>query len=76
MNKVFAAAAAFGLTATTAFAGGLSEPVVEAEPMMQPEVVVEESSGTSGGFVIPLMLLALIAAVASNSGGDADLSDG
>ena len=59
------------LTASTAFAGGMSEPVMEAEPMMQPEVVVEESSGTSGGFVIPLMLLALIAAIASNSGSDA-----
>jgi hypothetical protein len=37
-----------------------------AEPVMEPEVIVEETSGTSaGGIVVPLVVLALIAAVAA-----------
>lgn len=46
-----------------AFAGGM------AEPLMEPEVIVEESSASSGGIVVPLLLIAIIAAVASGSGG-------
>ena len=65
-------AAAITVLASPAVAGGMSEPVMEAEPMMEPEVVVEGSSGSSDGFVIPLMLLALLAAIASNSGSDTD----
>lgn len=60
-----AAAAALGLSmiSTPVLAGGM------AEPMMEPEVVVEESTGSSGGFVVPLILLALIVAIASSSDG-------
>ena len=58
--KKLALAAAVSLAASTAFAGGMAEPV------MEPEVVVEKSS-TSGGMVIPLLLLLVVAAaVASN----------
>ena len=57
-----AIAASIALAATQVNAGGL------AEPMMEPEVI-EESSATSGGFIIPLVLLAIIVAVASRSGG-------
>lgn len=53
-------AAIICLSGTTAFAGGL------AEPMMEPEVI-EESSASSGGFIVPLVLLAIIVAVASSS---------
>ncbi len=60
-NTILTIAAITGFTATTAFAGGL-EPV---EPMMEPEIVVEESTGSSGGIVLPLILLAVIAAVAA-----------
>lgn len=49
--------------AATAQAGGM------AEPMMEPEVIVEEASASSGGFVLPLILLAIIAAIASSDGG-------
>jgi hypothetical protein len=56
--KKLALAAALSLTATSVFAGG---PV---EPIMEPEVIVEET-GTSGGIVVPLVLLAVVAAVAA-----------
>lgn len=54
-------AAAFSAAATAGFAGNISEPV------MEPEVIVEEASGSSGGdIVVPLLVLLVIAAVASN----------
>ena len=58
--KKLALAAAISLAASTAFAGGMAEPV------MEPEVVVEKSS-TSGGVLVPLLLLLVVAAaLASN----------
>lgn len=62
-------AAAFALSATltatgVAHAGGLAEPILEAE------VIAEETSDSSG-FVIPLILLAIIAAVLIGDGGGA-----
>lgn len=58
----FAMIAAFAtiLSVGTANAGGMSEPV------MEPEIVVEESTGSSGGIVVPLLLLAVLVAVAKN----------
>jgi hypothetical protein len=60
--KKFALAVAFGVSASTAFAGNMSEPVME----MAPVVVMEEAAASSGGLIIPLILLALIAAAISN----------
>jgi len=61
MRKTLTSIAAITcISGTTAFAGGL------AEPMMEPEVI-EESSASSGGFIVPLVLLAVIVAVASSS---------
>ena len=60
MKFGIALAAALFCTASLTHAGGMSEP------MMEP-VVVETQSGSSGGFVIPLLLLAVIAAIASSS---------
>lgn len=59
-----AAALAIGLTFATApaHAGG------SAEPLMEPEVISAEAA-TSGGFVLPLMILVLLAAIASSGGG-------
>ncbi|AJE44962.1 hypothetical protein [Celeribacter indicus] len=54
--KKFAAAAVFALAGSAAFAGGYSEPVIEAP------VVVEETSSSSAGYVVPLLVLALVAA--------------
>jgi hypothetical protein len=61
MKKLVLAAALTG-AASTAFAGGMAEPI------MEPEIIVEETAGTTaGGIIVPLILLALIAAVAANN---------
>jgi hypothetical protein len=58
--KKFALAAAFAGAASTAFAGNMSEPVME----MAPVVVMEETAGSSSsaGLIVPLIILALVAA--------------
>lgn len=63
LTKILALAA-FGTALATApvHAGGV------AEPLMEPEVIAEETSN-SGGFIIPLLLLAAIVAIASSNGG-------
>lgn len=59
--KKLALAAALSVTASTAFAGGMAEPVIE------PEVVVKEtSSSSSAGILVPVLLLLLVAAAASS----------
>ncbi|MEL6914322.1 MAG: hypothetical protein AAFP13_07450 [Pseudomonadota bacterium] len=58
MKKLVLAAALTGF-ASFASAGGMSEP------MMEPEIVietVEETGGSSNALIIPLILIALIAA--------------
>ena len=63
MKKTVAIAAIGAALATTpANAGGL------AEPLMEPEVI-EEQTAETGGFIIPLILLALIIAISSGGGG-------
>ena len=58
MKKLVLAAAFAGMASST-FAGAPADPIVE------PEVIVEETRASSGGIVLPLILLAvLIAAVA------------
>jgi hypothetical protein len=57
--KKFALATAFALTATTAFAGGLDDPIIE-EP-----VIIEETSSSAGGILVPLLFLVFAAAAAS-----------
>ncbi|SDX30133.1 hypothetical protein [Roseicitreum antarcticum] len=56
--KKFALAAAFSLAATSAFAGNYAEPVIE------PEVIVEDTSSSAGGIIVPILLLVLVAAAA------------
>jgi len=59
--KKIALAAALTLSATTAFAGGMAEPVTE------PAVVEAKSASSSaGGIIVPLLVLLLVAAAASN----------
>ncbi len=58
--KKFALAAALAVaTSTTAFAGTIEEPIVE------PIVIEEDTGGTGGAWVIPVILLLVIAAVAA-----------
>lgn len=60
MKKLVLAAALAG-AASTASAGNIQAPVVEAP------VIVEETQGSSSGIILPLVLLVLVAAaVASN----------
>jgi len=62
MRRVLLASTASFALASAAWAGGMAEPVMEPEP-----VVEEASNNTSGGWLVPLLLLVLIAAaVASN----------
>ena len=58
--KKLVLAAAFTAAASTAFAGNLSEPVVEAP------VIVEQATGTSQGIILPLILLLLVAAAVAS----------
>ncbi|GFE64465.1 hypothetical protein [Litoreibacter roseus] len=57
--KKIALATAFTLAASTAFAGGFDDPVVE------PVVVEEEATTSAGGILIPLLFVALVALAAS-----------
>ena len=59
--KKFALAAALSVAATSVFAGGLAEPV------MEPEVVEAATSSSAGGFIVPLLLLIVIVAAASSN---------
>lgn len=62
--KKFALAAVLTGAASTAFAGGMSEPVMEMEPV----VVVEDttSRSSSSGLLIPLLIVAALVAVAAD----------
>ena len=62
MKKLVLAAALAG-TASIATAGSMSAPIIEPEVVI--ETVEETSSGTSGGIILPLIIIALIAAAAS-----------
>lgn len=56
--KKIALAAALSLAATSAFAGGLAQPVVEPE-------IVQAATSSSSGVLVPLLLLVIIAAAAA-----------
>jgi hypothetical protein len=59
--KKIALAAALSLAASSAFAGGMVEPVMEA-----PMVEAKAASSSAGGIIVPLLVLLLVAAAASN----------
>ena len=60
--KKLVIASAFVAAASTASAGSMADPVIEAP------VIVEETAGSSGGMIIPLLLfVALAIAVGSSS---------
>jgi hypothetical protein len=54
--KKLALAAALSVVATGAFAGGMVQPVIE------PVVIVEDTSSSAGGILVPVLALILIAA--------------
>ncbi len=53
--KKLVLAAALTAAASTAYAGNITEPVVEAP------VIVEETGGSSQGIILPLVLLLIVA---------------
>ncbi len=57
--KKFALVTAFTLGASTAFAGNLSDPIIE-EP-----VIIAETSSSAGDILVPLLFIVFAAAVAS-----------
>lgn len=58
-NTAIAIATAAAMS-TAAYAGSMDAPV------MEPEIIVEETTaGTGGGWVVPVLLLAVVAAIAS-----------
>jgi len=62
MKKLATIALALGLSASTAFAGGYTAPVVESTP-----VVPAASSSSNAGILIPALLLVGIAVAASSN---------
>jgi hypothetical protein len=58
--KKLALAAVVSIAATSAFAGGMEEPIVE-----MPVVVEEDAATTGTGWVVPLLVIAVLAAAAS-----------
>lgn len=58
--KKLALAAALSVAATTAFSGNLEEPVVE------PVIVEEDTAGTGAGWIVLVLLAALIAVAAAS----------
>ena len=60
--KKFALAAAFGVAASTSFAGNVEAPV------MEPVIILEEAASSSDdGLILPLIILILVAAAAAGS---------
>lgn len=55
--------AAVALLSSSAFAGGVPEPV------MTPDVIATKTSSSSGGVIVPLLLLLVVVAAVANSGG-------
>jgi FtsH-binding integral membrane protein len=64
--KKIALAAALSLATTSAFAGGMAEPV------MEPEVVAAKTSSSAGGIIVPLLLLLVVAAAIAGSNGGSE----
>lgn len=59
--KKLALAAVFAGAASTAFAGGYKGGKW-AEPIIEPEIIIEDTHKSAAGIVVPLMLLVLVAA--------------
>ncbi|MGB0660520.1 MAG: hypothetical protein ACPGNV_10100 [Mangrovicoccus sp.] len=58
--KKIALAATLAFAAATATAGTLEEPIVE------PVIIEEDTGGTGAGWVVPALLVLLIAGIAAN----------
>jgi hypothetical protein len=59
--KKLALAALFATAGTAAMAGALGAPIVE--PVIQPEIIVEQTRAMGAGIIIPILLLVAAAVV-------------
>ena len=73
MLKTLLTASALALTASTAFAGGMAEPVT----VMPVEIVedVTESRSSSAGLLIPLIVIAALVAISQSSSDSSETAD-
>ena len=62
--KKIALAAALSVAASTAFAGGMATPIMEAPVVVAPAA---PTSSSNGGLLIPILLLLVLAAAAANA---------
>ncbi len=62
--KKIALAAALSMAATSSFAGSMGGKY--AEPVIEPEIIVEDTRGTAAGIVVPILLLVALAAVVAS----------
>ncbi|MCV2864444.1 hypothetical protein [Defluviimonas sp. WL0075] len=60
--RVFGMVSALILASGPVLAGGMAEPIMEQEP------VIEQASSSRAGIIIPLLLLLFVAAAASSGG--------
>jgi len=61
MKKIALAAVVASLIGSSAFAGNIIEPIIE------PQVIVEQTTSSSAsGLIVPLLMLAVIAATFAN----------
>ena len=58
--KKLVLAAVLTTAASTAFAGAPADPIIEAP------VIVDDASGSSGGIILPLLVLIAVAAAVSD----------
>lgn len=65
MKNIILASGILALSLQPMQAGGLAEPVMDAE------IVMEESASSSSGYLVPLLLLAAVVLVASSNGSSA-----
>ena len=76
MKKYILGAAALVGSAAAAVAGGLADAMIEQDPTIVMSDTIE-SAGSVPGWVIPVVILGVVAlAVAANSGDDDDENDG
>jgi hypothetical protein len=62
--KKLALAAVLSAAASTAFAGGVGSKY--ADPIIEPEIIVEETRKSAAGIVVPILLLVLVAAAVAS----------
>lgn len=62
--KKIALAAALSLAATSSYAGARGGKT--ADPVVEPEVIAQQTRGTAAGIVVPVLLLIALAAVVAS----------